>query len=385
MLLHELAHVRRLDLLWGWAGELARVVYFFHPVVHWICLRLRLERELACDAIAMSHSGWNAVEYAATLVHVVSHTSKPALFNSATALAGASPQLNTFWKRRLNMLPSLSQAANCATRSMWVFLGVLSVVVLALPTLEVAAEPEEAVTFADAEASAKPARTSKEERTSEFVEYLPRPTKFEEKTLLLFEKPTTVEFLDLPLEDCVTFLKEYHNINIWLDRATLCDEGVALDQPITLKLAGVSFRSVLRLLLEPVQLTYVIEDEVLKIMTRAKASEKLITRTYPVRDLYQRRSKTEDTPILPEKGEPKGAPSAMRSEDLEAAITKSIVPGTWHETKGPGSITFVKESGAFVIRQTHAAHGEILQLLRDLREAKRMPESSSTGKTAAQP
>jgi hypothetical protein len=72
----------------------------------------------------------------------------------------------------------------------------------------------------------------------------------EEKIRKSLSKPTTVEFLDLPLEDCITFLKEYHNINIWLDRPTLTDEGVALDQPITLKLAGVSFRSVLKLLLE---------------------------------------------------------------------------------------------------------------------------------------
>ncbi len=107
----------------------------------------------------------------------------------------------------------------------------------------------------------------------------------EEKIRFALSKPTTVEFLDLPLEDCITFLKEYHNINIWIDRATLTDEGVALDQPITLKLAGVTLRSVLKLLLEPAQLTYVIEDEVMKITTSTKAGEKLQTRVYPVGDL----------------------------------------------------------------------------------------------------
>ena len=107
----------------------------------------------------------------------------------------------------------------------------------------------------------------------------------EEKIRLALPKPTTVEFLDLPLEDCITFLKEYHNINIFLDRPTLTDEGVALDQPITLKLAGVKRCSILKLLLEPVQLTYVIEDEVMKITTSAKAGEKLSTRVYPVGDL----------------------------------------------------------------------------------------------------
>jgi uncharacterized membrane protein YgcG len=114
---------------------------------------------------------------------------------------------------------------------------------------------------------------------------LMRYNKTEEKIRRALSQPTTVEFLDLPLEDAITFLKEYHNINIYIDKATLADEGVALDQPVTLKLAGVTLRSVLKLLLEPVQLTYVIEDEVMKITTSAKAGEKLQTRVYPVGDL----------------------------------------------------------------------------------------------------
>ena len=87
VLLHELAHVRRRDLAWGWIGEIARVVYFFHPLVHWICYRARLERELACDAIAMSLSGQNAGEYVATLVRVVSQSSEPTVFKTAAASA----------------------------------------------------------------------------------------------------------------------------------------------------------------------------------------------------------------------------------------------------------------------------------------------------------
>jgi len=107
----------------------------------------------------------------------------------------------------------------------------------------------------------------------------------EEKIRRSLDKPTNVEFLDLALEDCINYLRDYHQINIWMDKQTLTDEGVALDQPITLKLAGVSLRSVLKLLLEPVQLTYVIENEVMKITTSTKAGEKLSTRVYPVGDL----------------------------------------------------------------------------------------------------
>ena len=93
----------------------------------------------------------------------------------------------------------------------------------------------------------------------------------EQKIARSLDKPTTVEFLDLPLEDALTFLKEYHNIRLSIDRENMADQGVALDQPVTLKLNRVSFRSVLKNLLEPLQLTYAIEADALKIVTTADA------------------------------------------------------------------------------------------------------------------
>src|SRR5260370_35316319 len=84
-------------------------------------------------------------------------------------------------------------------------------------------------------------------------------------------KQTTAELLELPLEDALTFLKEYHNISVWIDKQAMTEEGIPLDQPVTLKLAGVRLESILNLLLQPVQLDWVIADEVLKITTRAWA------------------------------------------------------------------------------------------------------------------
>jgi Zn-dependent protease with chaperone function len=87
VLLHELAHLKRRDLWWGWVPEIARLVYFFHPVAHWVCARIRLERELACDQLAMALSGRGAADYALVLVQVVSFASQPA----ALAAERASP------------------------------------------------------------------------------------------------------------------------------------------------------------------------------------------------------------------------------------------------------------------------------------------------------
>jgi beta-lactamase regulating signal transducer with metallopeptidase domain len=86
VLLHELAHLKRHDLWWGWLPEIARLIYFFHPVAHWLCSRIRLERELACDQLAMALSGESAADYAMVLVQVVSHASTPPALQAAASL-----------------------------------------------------------------------------------------------------------------------------------------------------------------------------------------------------------------------------------------------------------------------------------------------------------
>ncbi len=170
-------------------------------------------------------------------------------------------------------------------------------------------------------------------------------------------KPTTVEFLDLPLEDCLTFLKEFHNINVWLDRASLTDEGVALDQPITLKLAGVSLESVLHLLLQPVNLEWVVQDEVLKITTVAWTQKHPETRTYDVRNLL-------DVGHTP--------------EDLMASITKCIEPASW---SGKDSTVGISHTGGIlIIRQSQPAHGDIGRLLEELDSAAEAAEEEDAEK-----
>jgi hypothetical protein len=96
---------------------------------------------------------------------------------------------------------------------------------------------------------------------------------------------TEVSFTDNPLEEALNYLEDLHHIEIWIDKQSLQDEGVATDQQITLVMTGISLRSALRLMLEPIGLTYIIEDEVMKITTQAKADEKMSTRVYPVADL----------------------------------------------------------------------------------------------------
>ena len=101
----------------------------------------------------------------------------------------------------------------------------------------------------------------------------------------LSETVPRAEYIDDPLETVLQFLADEKNITIIPDRIEFEQEGISLEEPINLEVAGISFRSVLRLILDDLNLTYVIEDEVMKITTKEKARQKLSTRVYPVGDL----------------------------------------------------------------------------------------------------
>ena len=53
LLLHELAHLRRFDPVLNAMQSVIEVLYFFHPVTHWLSARARAEREHACDELAV--------------------------------------------------------------------------------------------------------------------------------------------------------------------------------------------------------------------------------------------------------------------------------------------------------------------------------------------
>lgn len=167
----------------------------------------------------------------------------------------------------------------------------------------------------------------------------------EEKILKALDKATTVDFVDLPLEDCLTFLHDYHGINIWLDKQVLTDEGVALDAPQTLKLADAKLESVLNLILGPHELDWIIQDEVLKITTRDWAARHPEVRTHPVQALLD---------------------AGHTPEELIEAIKTSIEPFQWTSQQGTAGISHT--GGVLVVRGSQRVQSEIAQLLAELDE-----------------
>jgi uncharacterized protein (TIGR03435 family) len=54
---HELAHIKRWDYLVNVGQVAAETVLFYHPVVWWVSNRIRIERELCCDDLAIRACG----------------------------------------------------------------------------------------------------------------------------------------------------------------------------------------------------------------------------------------------------------------------------------------------------------------------------------------
>jgi beta-lactamase regulating signal transducer with metallopeptidase domain len=66
ILAHEIGHIKRYDYLVNMLQMVVETLLFYHPAVWWASRRIRVERELCCDDLAVQFSG-NALRYARAL------------------------------------------------------------------------------------------------------------------------------------------------------------------------------------------------------------------------------------------------------------------------------------------------------------------------------
>lgn len=201
-------------------------------------------------------------------------------------------------------------------------------------------------------------------------DFMPRSFRVENA----LKDPTEVNFTDIPLKDALDYLEELHHIQIWIDSKALSDEGISVDNAVTLLMSDVSLRSVLRLLIEPLGLEYVVQREILVITTKTVADQTFENRVY----------NTTRLPNLPPK-------------DLLEIITKIVEPDQWRKSNldeaeaAPRVITFANPvegqnaaneglrvandarkgsicaiGGALVVHQTRRVHDQIVELLEQL-------------------
>lgn len=150
VLLHELAHVRRHDLLGHTIGRLACAAYWFHPLVWTAARALRNESERACDDLALA-CGTDAPDYAEHLLDIVTSVRG----DTTPLVALAMARRKEFEGRMLAILdPELRRAAP-SRRQSFAMIGTLALLAVTVG----AAAPVPRAQQAQSVAAVKDART----------------------------------------------------------------------------------------------------------------------------------------------------------------------------------------------------------------------------------
>ncbi len=151
-----------------------------------------------------------------------------------------------------------------------------------------------------------------------------------------------MEFNEAPLREVLDYFQTALAFPITVDNSALEEIGMSSDTPITCSYNGISLRSALPLLLEPLDLDYVIRHEVLMITSKEAARKQLDPRVYRL--------------------------ESFDPQELVELITSMVAADTWEEAGGTGSIKPLGEQH-LVIAQTDQIHDQIADFLEKLRLA----------------
>ena len=164
------------------------------------------------------------------------------------------------------------------------------------------------------------------------------------------KKETSIDIDDGTLLDAIRQLHETAGVNIAVDTRALEEEGVSTNARVSIRVAGVSLRSVLKLLLTEHNLAILIEDEVLKVTSKQRAEGRQTVVAYRVAEFVDQ-----------------GSDGQAGFDELITLITTVVEPDSWQEAGGKGSVAVNLPTGALVIRQSQDVHEQIQQLLSALR------------------
>jgi WD40 repeat protein len=163
-------------------------------------------------------------------------------------------------------------------------------------------------------------------------------TERSEKLDVALDEPIDLEFDRVPLQDFFQDLRQRTRVNIHLDKRQLTDANVSLDALITCRVEQVPLRAALDRSLAEYGLAVVDEDGIGVIMSLQSRGERLSSRLYPVSDLTQ---------------------SVEKAQSLIDLITSTVVPDSWDNVSGPGSVKFYPAANCLLIRQTVDIHRQI--------------------------
>ncbi len=231
-------------------------------------------------------------------------------------------------------------------------------------------------------------------------------------------KQVSLAFDDKPLNEVIKDVAAKADINVVLDIQGLEEEGITSQQPVSINVNGIQLKSALNLILEPLNLGYMVDNEVLKVTSRIRQQGNLEVRNYSVADLVvpiqnfggnlngvggvqnsgpqpafgvgnngqlnaglgglqgQGMAQVHDplNGALPAFGggpqpqvELGGGGSSLDFQALMDLIISTVEPDSWDNIGGGGTIKSFPTTLSLVVRQTQQVHDEISELLAQLR------------------
>ncbi|WP_459558314.1 hypothetical protein [Lacunimicrobium album] len=163
----------------------------------------------------------------------------------------------------------------------------------------------------------------------------------------------TVDFNETPLNQAITNIGSQLGLSVVINEISLSEEGIPLDEPITLQLSQpIRASAAVKQILYPLGLTSIIENDLLTIVTETAADEKNTLRIYDVRGL--------------------GLDDFNEMMMLKKAIEKNTGDEfAWDEDGGTGSLLVIP--GGLIVRQTSKVHQEIEATLNMFQEFVKSP------------
>ncbi len=145
--LHELAHVKRCDLWLNWLVTFLQIVHWFNPLIWLGFARLRADRELACDELALVRAGEKVgTAYGETVIKLLEGASRPA----------AIPGLVGILEDKKQMRRRIQRIANFRPPGRWSALAILLIGIIALGTWTNAQSAKHSAPSPDAATNAVP-------------------------------------------------------------------------------------------------------------------------------------------------------------------------------------------------------------------------------------
>lgn len=170
-----------------------------------------------------------------------------------------------------------------------------------------------------------------------------------------------VSFNQMPLSGVIAELGKKLEFDFKLDEKSLEQENLTPDEPITLELKSMSLRNTLYHVLEPLQLAYEIDHDVLVVRTKGMIKGQV--RTYDL------------SVILPDNS---------TAEQLMQIIERSIEPDSWQAAGGNSTCDVF--GSLLVVQAPDSIHEQIEELLRLLsKQSKEHIRPSRSNKSAKAP